>query len=156
MRHGRATPLIVLVEFSGRPALLVPLYRRTLLPGLSKAVFMGDKHANVRVPLVTRHRVDRASLVLLARDGWLVTMIADALKDGGQADLLALECLPESYGGESNLLTEGAHEPCGSLLFAGQLQADFERFDHGTASLKLAAQASQADAQAGLAGRIPA
>jgi len=73
----------------------------------------------------------RAGLIISIRqtslaNGGMVTMILNVLKDGGHADLLALKCLPESFGGERNLLTEGAHEPCGSVLFAGELQADFE------------------------------
>ena len=124
--NGRTKPLILLLELSGRPALLVPLYRNPVLAGFAKAEFMGDKHANVRVPLVTLNPLDRAQVSLLARNDGLVVMIIKALKDGGHADLLALKCLPETYGGDRNLLTVGALEPCNSVLFSGELQADFQ------------------------------
>lgn len=124
--NGTATPLIVVVTLAGRAALLVPLYGETVAFGIKRAQFMGDSHANARIPLVTPVPRDIASLSEQARDGGLVKLIGQSLVDGGYADYLAFECMPDTFAGDTNLLALGEREKCSSIFFSGEIYEDFQ------------------------------
>lgn len=121
-----ASPLIVVSTVNNRPALLLPLYSQAVLLGIRRALFMGDKHANVRVPLMSNDPVLRAALLEQAQGGNLIELIGNALKDGGHADHLALENMPKDYAGDANPLTFGDCKAGMTPLFVGELDEDFQ------------------------------
>lgn len=120
-----ARPLIVVVTFNERPAFLLPLYCKKVLLGMKRALFMGDKHANVRVPLMSKDPDAHTAVLEEARNGGLLERIGEALVQGGYADHLALEHLPQTYAGDPNPLTFGPCKKGLTLLFSSTLYEDF-------------------------------
>lgn len=125
-RNGSASPLIVVATVNNRPAFLLPLYSQGVFLGIKRALFMGDKHANVRVPLMSKDPVLQAALLEQAQGGNLIKIIGSALKGGGHADHLALENMPKDYAGDLNPLTFGDCKAGMTPLFVGELNEDFQ------------------------------
>lgn len=133
---GDLKPLIVVWSIEGRPALLLPLYIRPVGFGVSEAQFMGNHHANVRVPLLTTVRHDRLLMIRSALHGRVLKRVAEALQEGGHADYMALTSMPEVLDGEINVLAVGPKTRSGLLLFSGGLQDDFDALKAERRSIK--------------------
>lgn len=123
---GKATPLITVIRLNDQPVLLVPLFGEVTKLGIKHALFMGGSHANARIPLVTADASVRACMEFHGRGGSIVELIGQALTEGHHADFLALDCMPESFAGQVNVLALGDREKCSSLFFAGEIYADYE------------------------------
>ena len=119
-------PLIVVWSLEGRTALLLPLYVRRAMGGLRIAGFMGDDHANVRLPLMTQCGIDRLRMIHAGRKGGVVNRISAAIKAEGLADYLLLDAMPEWLDGDINILTSGERASSSTLLFSAELSDDFE------------------------------
>ena len=119
-------PLILVCSIEGRPTLLLPLYVSATRFGVRQAQFMGDKHSNIRIPLLTATACDRLEMIKAAKEGTLLSLIVDALREGAHADHLALSAMPEFLDGDANVLAFGKRSESAVALFSGALGPDFE------------------------------
>ncbi|MFK7791618.1 MAG: GNAT family N-acetyltransferase [Devosiaceae bacterium] len=126
-----AKPLLVVLTLNAEPAMLLPLYTTPSLFGMRTAYFMGDKHANIRVPLTTLATSARSELARLAKRGTLMDSLKKAIGAGGQVDFLSLGCMPEAFGGYSNLLVEAGQCRCSDIALIGALKPNFEALCQG-------------------------
>jgi CelD/BcsL family acetyltransferase involved in cellulose biosynthesis len=120
-------PVIVIGTLEGRTAFLLPLYRMRGPLGARVVRFVGDGHANIRLPLLTTDAKDRAGLIQAAGDGSVLAAIGTYLEEQGCADLLALHRMPLTLDGEPNILLSHGAVPSGIELFSGSLMDDFEQ-----------------------------
>lgn len=119
-----ARPLILVVEMDGVPTMLLPLYTRLAVGGIRVAAFMGEKHANIRVPLTITDDTLSGRLDEVVADGSLIEAIGAVVKD--HADFLTLGCMPSSYAGQKNAFFPAAKAACGDHVLVGDLHSDFE------------------------------
>ena len=120
-----ATPLIVIVCLDGAPALLLPLCVRKGLFGQRTATFIGDKHANVRMPLM--HVDALKTLQARAADETLLHAITDGLRHAGAVDFMALSFMARSFNGNPNMLASADGGSCTHQLLVGPLHGNFQR-----------------------------
>lgn len=121
-----AHPLIIEVFLDTTPVMLLPLYTVATLMGRRSALFMGDRHANIRVPLTIANPDLRSQLRQSVGDGTVVEKIRQGLKQNGLTDYLNLGCMPDSFAGADNVLASQSTCACADGAYFGTLQPDFE------------------------------
>lgn len=121
-----ARPLIIMVFLGTKPVMLLPLYTVATIIGRRSALFMGDGHANVRVPLTIADADLRAQLRQSVDEGTVLKELRQGLKRSGQADYLSLGCMPASFAGADNVLASQSTCACADGAYFGTLQPDFE------------------------------
>lgn len=121
-----ARPLIIVVFLNAKPVMLLPLYTVATLMRRRSAQFMGDRHANIRVPLTICKPGLLSQLRQSVDDGTVIEKIRQGLKRNGMTDYLNLGGMPDSFAGVDNILKSQATADCADGAYLGTLKPDFE------------------------------
>lgn len=121
-----ARPLIIVVFLNAKPVMLLPLYTVATLLGRRTALFMGDRHANIRLPLTVSEPDLRDQLRRNVDDGTVLKKICQGLRHNRLADYVSLGCMPDSFAGSDNVLASQLTCACADRAYFGTLQSDFE------------------------------
>lgn len=121
-----ARPLIIVVFLNAKPVMLLPLYTIATLMGRRSALFMGDRHANVRLPLTIKDLELRSLLRESVDNGTVFDKIRQGLIGNGLTDYLNLGCMPKAFAGADNVLASQSTCACADGAYFGSLQPDFE------------------------------
>ncbi|MEM6710833.1 MAG: GNAT family N-acetyltransferase [Pseudomonadota bacterium] len=120
------TPTILTVCQHGAPLILLPLVTCSAAFGVRIADFMGGKHGNVRLPLLSAAPKHADAIQFLSRPGVLSGLVSGALKQAQVADFAALTCMPAAFGELKNPFASSMGGPCIDQLLVGELHTDFE------------------------------
>lgn len=121
-----AHPLIIMVFLDTKPVMLLPLYSVATLFGRRTAQFMGDRHANIRLPLTIANPDLRLQLSQRVDDGTVMEKIYKGLKRNGLTDYLSLGGMPDSFAGVDNILASQSTAACADGVYLGTLRPDFD------------------------------
>lgn len=124
-------PLIVVCYLGGRPALLLPLHTEPVFLGLRRASFMGNKHANIRMPLLTTDEAAALHLAQAASYGTLVAALRQCIAKSGCADHVHLSNMIGSFGGADNVLQPATNFPSVDRAFVTTVEPNFDAFARG-------------------------
>lgn len=120
-------PLIVAASVGTKVSLLLPLYIQSGGAGAKVARFMGDDHANLRVPLLTNRGLERSYILRLAKQRELFTALGQVLRNQREVDFVDLSSMPAQLDGNVNPLAHVSAKSSEILFFSGRLDSDFER-----------------------------
>lgn len=121
-----ARPLIIMVFLGTKPVMLLPLYTVATLFKRRTAQFMGDRHANIRLPLTTADPDMRLQLSQRVEAGTVMEKICQGLKRNGLTDYLSLGGMPDSFAGVDNILASQSTAACADGVYLGTLRPDFD------------------------------
>ncbi|MEM1289387.1 MAG: GNAT family N-acetyltransferase [Pseudomonadota bacterium] len=125
IKNERSKPCIVIGYIEGEPSVLLPLYRTTNRLGLRNLKFIGDHHANIRLPMV--HEGRRAAADDWLASGAFLNQLRHLCRAEGVADHITLACMAKRFAGQPNTLIGARAAVCHDAIFTINLRDDFDQ-----------------------------